>query len=120
MDKFNDFHEAFNFLEKHPIFNIDGYTFFNKALEIEVVKVNPETEEIDCDKKLNTLTQVWLETGPVDTYEDSLVSYSHDYDLDCGANTFEEAIIELANLVCKKYGMDSISCVFYSPKRIID
>jgi hypothetical protein len=28
----------------------------------------------------------------------------HDTDLDCGASSFDEALIELANLVMKKYG----------------
>ena len=30
--------------------------------------------------------------------------YTHDIDLDCGGDTFEEAIIELAKLVKKYYG----------------
>ena len=120
--EFNDFYEAFNFLEKHPIFNRDGWTLFNRALEIEVVKVNPETEEIDTwNPEFNTLTQVWLETGPIDVDEKSnMTIYSHDFDLDCGANTFEEAIIELANLVYKKYGAEFVSNTMHPLKRIID
>ena len=34
---------------------------------------------------------------------DKLVHY-HDWKLDCGAPTFDEAIVKLANLVLKEYG----------------
>lgn len=33
----------------------------------------------------------------------NLVTYSHDIELDCGGDTFEEAIIKLANLVRERY-----------------
>ena len=83
---------------EHPIFK--GH--FPACMDIEVVKVNPETEEIDDNNALNTKTQVWLENGPVDLSED--IIYSHDIDLDCGADTFEEAICIMAHLILMKYG----------------
>lgn len=57
---------------------------------------------------LNTKTQIWLEFGEayLDIDEDTNVQFIHDYNLDCGADTFEEAIIELANLVDKYYNDD--------------
>lgn len=80
-----DFYKAYHFLKRHE----KGY--FMDALDIEVVKVNPAKNEIDDDRSKNTHVRVWLETGPeVGT---------HDYALDCGGNTFEEAIIRLAELV---------------------
>lgn len=107
---FTDFYESFHFLRTHQI-NIGpisgtNYTtnkFFD-SLDISVVKVNPETEMIDEDNNLNTDTRVWLEFGPYDFEENCKI---HDCNLDCGAPTYEEAIIKLANLVniyYNKYG----------------
>lgn len=84
---------------------------FDLALDIDIVKVNPETGEIDDDPTKNTKVQVWLEAGP---YEDlgitdgygeptSVKGFSHDVELDSGGDTFEDAIIELAERVRAKY-----------------
>lgn len=80
-----DFYDAFWYLAEHK----KGK--FLEALDIEVVKVNPVTKRIENDPDKNTLVQVWLESGP--EYR------THDYMLDCGGNTFEEAIIRLAENV---------------------
>lgn len=90
--KYNNFYDAFNFLNNHPIFKGD---FQYGCLDVMVVKVNPETNSIDGNRNLNTKTNVWLECGEL--------GY-HDYELDCGAETYEEAIVELAGLVLNKYG----------------
>lgn len=94
-----DFYEAWKFLNNHPMF----YMNFAYDLWIDVVKVNPETNEIDINKDKNTKVQVWLEHGK---YEKEYHSCNHDTDLDCGGNTFEEAIIELARLVKENYTDD--------------
>lgn len=89
-----DFYESFNYLENHKIFA----GAFTCVLDIAVVKVNPETLEIDDDETKNTKINVWLECGPKrENY------FEHDIDLDCGGDTFEDAIIELAKLVKNKY-----------------
>lgn len=133
-----DFHTAWWWLYNHPIFN-DGGTvikksqvlpelvrpedpeettvydsYFHRCLDIDVQKVNPDTEEVDDDRSKNTKTEVWLECGPwhsrkkdpawFDDYPDMPDCASHDIDLDCGGDTFEEAILELAKLVRNKYG----------------
>lgn len=97
----NKFYEAFHYLLNHPYFKGE----FVPALEIEVVKVNPETDCIDDDRSKNTDVRVWLECGTVvDSPSDCFCSrYSHNYLLDCGGNTFEEAIIRLAALVQENY-----------------
>lgn len=97
-----DFYEAFNYLANHEYFGGE----FAESLYIEVVKVNPETLAIDMDKSKNVLTQVWLECGPIyeDYLKDNCSRYSHDIDLDCGGDTFESAIINLAELVKKYHG----------------
>ena len=83
----------------------DGLCYFAQCLDIEVAKINPQTREIDDNEVLNTEVEVWLECGPYEFNEDAAeFSPTHDIDLDCGAPTFEKAIIELARLVKQKYG----------------
>ena len=94
MNKFTDFYTAWNFLMMHKMFK----GRFQECLDIEVVKVSPITNCIEDDNTLNTKTAVWLECGE---YDDRYPV--HDLDLDCGGDTFEIAIIELANLVDKHY-----------------
>lgn len=71
---------------------------FQKCLDIEVVKVEPITKTVHRNENLSTETRVWLECGP---YHSQYMT--HDLDLDCSGATFEEAIIELANLVQAYY-----------------
>jgi hypothetical protein len=78
---------------------------FQEGLDIDVVYVNPETDEVCDDGSLNTKLQVWLEAG---AYEQEYDRCAHDFDLDCGGNTFEDAIIALAILVESKYGAVSV------------
>ncbi len=95
-----DFYKAWDYLNNHVIFrDSNGFNRFQECIDIEVVKVNPETKEIDDDKSKNTQTRVWLECGP---YKKECMT--HDIELDCGAKTFEKAIIKLAKLVKKEYG----------------
>ncbi|MBI2035714.1 MAG: hypothetical protein HYT12_03475 [Candidatus Liptonbacteria bacterium] len=123
-ERFTDFYESCRFLEEHPIFD-DGIlgSAFNVYLDWDAVKVNPLTKEVDDDEAKNTETRVWLECGPlikVNDYEKEFTAYpgqaeemrkifpdgqpSVDHRLCCGAPTFEEAIVRLANLVFTYYG----------------
>lgn len=95
--EYNNFYDAFHFLNDHPIFK--GNFQFG-CLDIAVVRVNPETKKIDDNRNLNTEVNIWLECGPVN--DEGL--HTHDWQLDCGDQTFEEAIVQLANLVLKHYG----------------
>ena len=92
-----NFYDAYQFLDNHKIFNGN----FTYQLWFEIVKVNPETNAIDDDSAKNTKVQVWLEHGP---YDKEWGGCTHDIDLDCGGDTFEEVIIKLAELVKGKYG----------------
>jgi len=104
---FTDFYTAYQFLYNHPMFqeevsyNNDTWneSHFKECLDIEIVKVNPETNSIDDDEIKNTKVQIWLECGRYDKE-----CRIHDIELDCGADTFELVIIELANLVEEWYG----------------
>lgn len=98
-----NFYDAWIFLNEHKMFR----HLFENGLYTMVVKVNPETNEIDDDLSKNTKVQVWLEHGPWEKSADAIFpQHTHDWDLDCGGDTFEEAIIELANLVKKHYNDD--------------
>jgi len=106
--KFDDFYESFQFLKEHPIVYHNDLNHFERCLSIDAVKVNPKTNSVDSDASKNTKVEIWLEFGKYDSFEiyegKQVEASQHDYDLDCGAGTFEEAIIELANLVFNKYG----------------
>ena len=94
-----DFHTAWNYLVKHKIFN----GRFENDLWIDVVKVNPDTKQIDADVAKNTKTEVWLEHGH---YDPECGACVHNINLDCGGASFEEAIIKLAELVKRYYTDD--------------
>lgn len=97
---FKDFYEAWWFLNDHQMFK-DEYdeTRFLECLYVHVTKVNPLTCSIDDNIELNTKVEIWLEIGQYDK-----TCRWHDIDLDCGGDTYEEAIVNLANLVLEYYG----------------
>lgn len=103
--RFTDFYTAYNFLADHEMckYKIKSTNYkvskFYNCLEIDVVKVNPINSMIENDDNRNTKTEVWLEFGAV--LEEDVCE--HDTRLDCGGDTFEEAIVELANLVDTYY-----------------
>ena len=105
LKKFTDFHAAWHFLEEHHIFEDKKHKSvdFQGSLYTAVVRVNPVTNEVDDDETLNTKTQVWLECGEW-VKEEDFEGFCHNTDLDCGGDTFEAAIIELANIVLEKFG----------------
>ena len=112
--RFSDFYKAFNFLRNHKLCECEidqgnrhksVVNYFDRCLSISVVKINPETDEIDANMSNNTKTEVWLEFGRafIDYNITNDVMFEHDYRLDCEGDTFEEAIIKLANLVDQFY-----------------
>ena len=128
MHKFTSFYEAWRWLNSTIIFfnyesvwycheplewfcsSEDPYILwhgndFINALSIEVVKVNPITKSIVMFKPLNTKTRIWLECGKVfyDPEHSKHWLFSHDWNWDCGADSFEEAIIILANMVWAEF-----------------
>lgn len=99
-----DFYKAWYYLSEHGYYKHPkhGYAMsaFPASLYIMVVKVNPENLTIEDDESLNTLTQVWIESGCWVYCEDSgKYEMSHDYKLDTGGDSFEEAIVNLANIL---------------------
>lgn len=106
-----DFYEAYQYLENHKYFQHPQYekvSVFGKNTDIMVVKVNPVTKEISEDVHTNTETAVWLETGNSFINTDPMMGRigemgTHDYLLDCGGSTYEEAIIQMANQLDETY-----------------
>lgn len=101
-----EFRPAWWWLKQHPIFFDHLHSRFNECLSIEVVDLNPLTDEVAEDEALNTRAAVWLEIGPYDQGPGPFGSgqFTHDTDLDCGADSFEEALVRMASLVWAKYG----------------
>lgn len=104
----NDFYIAWHWIEKHPYFKDKVFTMshFQESLLIEVVKVNPLTNSIDKDRSKNTKVAVWLECGSPILDDDGVCNgqTTHDWKLDTGGDTFEEAIINLSKLLKENYG----------------
>lgn len=90
----------------------------DKTLEIFYCMANGKGH-IEKEQSKNKFVECWLEFGPIDygymSYDpktkqpqewdtDYVELDYHDPDLDCGAHTFDEALVQLARLVLKKYG----------------
>lgn len=80
-------------------------------LYIHYTHVNSEGNVSD-KKSENVYTECWLEFGQIKYDSDTLetreqldhIIHGHDWELDCGAPTFDEAIVKLANNVLQYYG----------------
>ncbi len=76
------------------------------------MQVNPKNETIENKESKNTVTRVWYETGQFDllprNYEPGFRGQHqwHDWKIDGGASTVEEAVIQLARKIHRKYGND--------------
>jgi hypothetical protein len=124
-----DFHNAWHYLNNHPIYwkfsqsrsddrppnhysRLIHTHGISRCVDIDVVQVNPDTETIEEEEAKNTATRVWYETGQFDLlpreYEFDMRGQHqwHDWKIDGGAPTVEEAIIKLAHKIHKKYGND--------------
>lgn len=66
-----------------------------------------ERRRVNKDKTKNQFIECWLEFGTI-KYEVADghcgLQHYHDMDLDCGASTFDQALVKLARLVKKHYG----------------
>lgn len=103
-------YESWCYLEDHNLFNlVSSYavngeektfrdTRFGANLDVQAVKVCPDSLSIEKDESRNTKLQIWLEPGVVAIIDGEVVS-AGDYGLHCGGDTFEDAIINLAQIV---------------------
>lgn len=120
----DDAHAAWYYLDHHPVFwrfeklgqedypaNHVAHLEHEYAMsrgwpEITPHKVNPDTNRIEEDDALNTRIQWWYEFGPWSLTPGEPSIATHDYELDSGTETYEQAIIEIARKVHDNYGND--------------
>lgn len=130
-----DFYNAWHYLDNHPAFwrfrGVDKHEppadliherrlmhdrRVTDSVDIDVVKVNPDSQRHEDDDIFNTATQVWIEMGkwswPEEVTDDpnTWERHYHDPDLDCGGDTLEEAIITAAIYLHTVYGNDRQIC----------
>ena len=75
-------------------------------LDIFYTKVD-ERRRVNDDKSKNVNVECWLGFGTIEqSVSDGVLhmTHYHDPDLDCGAPTFDEALVKLAKLVKRHYG----------------
>jgi hypothetical protein len=126
----DDTHAAFYYLDDHPAFwrfrdqpadaavpanHVSllehGYAFWHGAIEITPHRVNPATGRQEEDPALNTRLEWWYEFGPADLLPRDeagmpVQGHWHDYLLDGGTATYEQAVIDIALKVWTNYGND--------------
>lgn len=89
------------------IMNHPKYVPFGQEAVIEITPhmVCPETNRIENLALLNTKLRFWVELmTPYEDEENNYQGYSHHWELDCGGDTWEEAVESLYLLVQEKYG----------------
>ncbi len=75
------------------------------TIELAPQKVNPINDTVEKDTSLNTKYQWWVEVTHEEFDEDNNeYVYCHDWDLDTGGDTAEEAIEKLYGIVKYKFG----------------
>jgi hypothetical protein len=90
----------------HPKLTIGGG---QAMIELTPHMVNPDNETIELvlnKQSLNTSSRWWVEVTVESENECGSQGWEfyHDWDLDCGGNSAEEAITNLYQLVLNKYG----------------
>lgn len=119
------FYRAWHYLNDHPMFwrfrphndtpdnhvmwLEQSYGFGSDGINMMVMLVD-ETGTVNEDESKNVNTEVWLEAGKwyllPGEHENHV--HEHDYELDCGGATYEEAVVKLARLVHERYGNDRV------------
>lgn len=94
--------EKYYWITEHPACVPFGDT---AIIEITPHMVCPETNHIEKLDILNTKLRFWVEFM-IPCYDEynKIHTHSHDWELDCGGDTWEEAVETLYNLVLEKYG----------------
>lgn len=94
--------EKYYWIMNHPKY----VPFGNEAIiEITPHMVCPVTNCVENIDELNTKLQFWVELM-IPYYDEDFNqhTHAHDWDMDCGGDTWEEAVEALYNLVLIKYG----------------
>jgi hypothetical protein len=113
--------EWIDFMYNHPVVNDIEKCHFH--LDIRPAYVNPETRRIEDDESSNTHSEIWIEGGPpadmkeMEFCEEPAGGWnptnrwmnSHDYRLDCGGDTLEEALLKFTARIKYYYNDDGSS-----------
>jgi hypothetical protein len=94
--------EKYYWIVEHP-----KYVPFASAAIIEITPhmVCPETNRVEKLQFMNTKLQFWAELMiPHFDKQFNQHCHAHDWELDCGGDTWEEAVENLYQLVIQKYG----------------
>lgn len=113
---------AWQYVDEHPIYwhlrdpqgpehernLVHTYAANRYDVEMTVNPVQPRSHHVSGVEERNTVCEVWAESGPRywRTPEDWAAGTSHDWELDCGGATFEQAYVNLARKIWEKYGND--------------
>lgn len=126
--------EKYWWIIQHPKLNpLECNDEVSVSLDIEMQMVCPETKRIESLSFLNTKEEVWIEViSPYWNKGDMKWVESHDWELDGGGATFEEAIDDVYNKVKEQHGdvtqdeiekhwntmyeVDGFDDMFHSPK----
>lgn len=102
MKKFKNAADAYWWVYNHPKMELHGC--MHPWIELTPHMVHPITKHIEDNDFKNTELNWWVECGPYVEDEEHGIMSSHDWELDCGGCTAEEAVWKLAQLVYEKYG----------------
>ena len=107
MSRWSNACEAYWWIYSHPKLTFDEV--YHPWVDITPHMVNPDLIEdscamIDTDPAKNTKMEFWVECGSYTRWEDGTPIPTHDWELDCGGWTWEEAVLNLAQRVLEKYG----------------
>lgn len=98
-------HDMYWWIFEHP--ELNKHRGGDVTIEITPHLVCPETRRIEKYEFLNTKMEFWVELMMfcMDEYEGKeFPSSIHDWELDCGGDTWDEAVENLYNKVLEKYG----------------
>ena len=76
--------------------------FRQAQIEMTPHMVNPLNDTIEEDVSLNSKQQWWIEVSHYEDTQDEMST--HDWELDCGGDSAEEAVAVLYKLVLEHYG----------------
>ena len=97
--------EQYYWITNHPEFDNAPKGKLGITLEFTPMMVNPEDDHVADDAKLNTKLVWWVETMQAVAEEGKLdIQYYHEWALDSGGDTAEEAVADLYLLVKQYYG----------------
>lgn len=115
----DDLHVVWHWLNAHPIF----YYFSNEkkrhesslcsergiheGLELIPALVDKDTRQTGGPPE-NAEIEIWVEAFPASITRGSNDIRLHDYEVDTGAPTYEEALIKVAGLIYERHGHDRV------------